>query len=121
MTPEGLWTVDFAGSQQETANVVVSERINRGGILVLANGHVYGGGISYYFTGTYKAQDRTISVALTATRYNELMATPFENVPEVRLIFSGKVMDNSMSLEGHLEGYTSKRLVITAQRRHMLS
>jgi hypothetical protein len=121
MSPDGLWTVNFAGSQQQTANEVVSERINRGGILVLTDGHIYGGSISYYFVGTYKTQDRNISLAITAARYNDLAPGPFGNLPEARLIFSGKVLDNAMSLEGHLEGDTSKRLIITAQRRHTLN
>jgi hypothetical protein len=71
--------------------------------------------------GTYKVQDRNISLAITATRYNDLVPGPFGNLPEARLIFSGKVLDNSMSLEGHLEGDTGKRLIITAQRRHALN
>jgi hypothetical protein len=120
MSPDGLWTINFAGSQQKAANVVVSEQINRGGILVLTNGRVYGGAISYYFVGTYKAQGRGISLAVTATRYNELSPGPFGSLPEARLIFSGKVLDNSMSLEGHLEGDTGKSLIVTAERRQAL-
>jgi hypothetical protein len=65
--------------------------------------------------------NRDISLAITATRYNELVPGVFGNTAEARLIFSGKVLDNSMSLEGQLEDDTSKRLVITAQRRHVLS
>lgn len=121
MSPDGLWTIEFAGTQQEAGNVVVSEKINRGGTLVLSGGKVYGGAISFFFVGTYKMNDRDISLALTATRYNDLVPGVFGNATEARLIFSGKVMDNAMSLDGQLEGDTSKRLVITAQRRHTLT
>jgi hypothetical protein len=121
MTPDGLWTIEFAGAQEAAGNVVVSEKINRGGTLVFTKGKIYGGAISYYFVGTYQMQDRNISLAITATRYNELVPGVFGNDAEARLIFSGKVLDNSMSLEGQVEDDTSKRLVITAQRRQMLS
>lgn len=121
MSPDGLWTVEFAGSQQSTGNVVVSEKINRGGTLVLSDGKVYGGAISFYFVGTYRMKDRDISLAITATRYNDLVPGIFGNAGEARLIFSGKVMDNSMSLEGQVEDNTAQRLIITAQRRQKLS
>ena len=116
-SPDGLWTIEFAGAQQSSG----SEKINRGGTLVLSNGHIYGGAISYYFVGTYKMKEREISMAITATRYNDLVPGVFGNAPETRLIFSGKVVDNSMSLDGQVEDDTSKRLMITAQRRHALS
>jgi hypothetical protein len=121
MSPDGLWTIEFAGAQQEAGNVVVSERINRGATLVLTGGRVYGGGISYYFVGTYRMQDRGISMAITAKRYNTLVPEIFGDVDEARLMFSGKVLDNSMSLDGSVEGDMSKRLVITAQRRETFS
>lgn len=121
MSPDGLWTVEFAGSQQSAGNVVVSEKINRGGTLVLSGGKVYGGAISFYFVGTYKMRDRDISLAITATRYNDLVPGVFGETDEARLIFSGKVVDNSMSLEGQVEDDTSQRLIVTAQRRQTLS
>jgi len=120
MSPDGLWTIEFAGTQQAAGNVVVSEKINRGGNLVLSNGRVYGGAISFYFVGTYTMKDRDISMAVTATRYNDLVPGVFGNAPEARLIFSGKVLDNSMSLDGQIEDDTSRRMVVTAQRRHVL-
>ena len=117
MKADGLWAVLLADTEEFYENMQVAEQINRGGTLVLINGKVYGGGISYYFVGTYEASDSTISMTISAQRYNDLVPGPFGVADEARLIFSGTIDENFMKLHGHLEDDKDKMIFINAQRQ----
>ena len=117
MAAEGLWTVQFSMSEEDHGGMQVSEEINRGGILVLTGNRVYGGGISYYFVGTYEENGTGISITLNATKYNDIVVGPFGSVDEVRIIFTGNIDGDAMKLNGHLEDEPTKTFVIEAGRR----
>ncbi len=117
MSAEGLWTIQFAQAEEDHGGIQVSEEIHRGGILVLTNNRIYGGGISYYFVGTYEESDAGITLTINATRYNEIIAGIFGTVNEVRLIFTGRIDGDEMTLSGHLEDEPDKRMMIKAERR----
>ena len=117
MAAEGLWTIQFSMSEEDHGGMQVSEEINRGGILVLTGNRMYGGGISYYFVGTYEEKEIGISITLNATKYNDIVSGPFGAVDEVRIIFKGTVDGDAMKLHGHVEDEPSKTLVIEAERR----
>ena len=117
MSVEGLWTVQFAKSDEEHGGLQIEEEVNRGGIFVLTGNRLYGGGISFYFVGTYKTTDSGLEITINATRYNDIVDGPFGTVNEARLIFIGKVDGDSMILHGHLEDEPNKKLVIKAERK----
>ena len=117
MTVEGLWTVQFSKSEEDHGGIKVEEQMARGGIFVLTGNRMYGGGLSYYFMGTYKVTDANIEITVNATKYNDIVPGPFGPVNEVRLIFNGRVNDQSMVLHGHVEDDPNKKLVIKAQQR----
>lgn len=117
MKVDGLWTVLMSDTEEFYENMQVSEQINRGGTLVLIDGKVYGGGISYYFIGTYESGDSTISMTLQAEKYNDLVPGIFGIADEARLIFSGTIDENYMKLHGHLEDYVDKVIFIEAKRQ----
>jgi hypothetical protein len=120
MKLDGLWTVVFAKSEEDRANVVVAEEINRGGVLVLSGGRVYGGGISYFFVGDYNEQDGRIEMSITAKRYNDLVPGPFGGGTEARIEFRGNVSVDAMKLHGNVEGDPDARLLIVAERQHSI-
>ena len=117
MKADGLWAVLLSETEEFYENIQVGEQINRGGTLVLINGKVYGGGISYYFVGTYESGDATISMTLQAQKYNDLVPGIFGVADEARLIFSGTIDENYMKLHGHLEDDKDKMIFIKAQRQ----
>ena len=117
MKADGLWTVLVSDSEEFHENMQVGEQINRGGTLVLINGKVYGGGISYYFVGTYETGESTISMTLQAEKYNDLVPGVFGIADEARLILSGTIDENYMELHGHLEDETNKMIFIGAKRQ----
>ena len=117
MAAEGLWTVQFSETEEFYDNLQVGEQINRGGIIVLTNSKVFGGGISYYFTGSYESGGSTISIKLTATRYNEIVSGMFENDTGGRISLSGTINDNKMKLHGYLENDKNKMIYIEAHKR----
>ena len=117
MKADGLWTVLVSDSEEFYENMQVSEQINRGGTLVLINGKVYGGGISYYFVGTYESGDSTISMTLQAEKYNDLVPSVFGIADEARFVLLGAFDDNCMKLHGHLEDDKDKMIFIEAQRQ----
>jgi hypothetical protein len=117
MAAEGLWTVQFSKSEENHGGLQVSEEINRGGILVFTGNRIFGGGISFYFVGTYEEIDAGISITLNATKYNDLVVGPFGAVDEVRIIFKGTVDGDAMKLHGHVEDEPGKTLVVEAERR----
>lgn len=117
MKTEGLWTVQFAQSEEEHADMQVEEQLNRGGIFVLSGNRMLGGGLSYYFVGTYKVDGSKIEMTVNATKYNDIVPGPFGPVNEARLIFRGTIEDNTMTLHGHVEDKPGNKLVIKAQYR----
>src|SRR3972149_6686919 len=117
MSVEGLWTVQFSKGEGEHGGILVEEKMGGGGIIVLTGNRMYGGGLSYYFVGTYKMTDANIELTIYATRYNDIVPGPFGPVAEVRLIFHGHVDGQSMILHGHVEGEPNKKLVVKAQQR----
>ncbi len=121
MKPDGLWTVLIFDTEEFYENMQVGEQINRGGTLVLIDGKVYGGGISYYFVGTYESGDSTISMTLQAEKYNDLVPGIFGIADEARLIFSGTIDENYMKLHGHLEDYVDKVIFIEAKRQAVIT
>jgi len=117
MSAEGLWTVQFSKSEEEHGGLQVEEQINRGGIFILTGNSLYGGGLSFYFVGTYKTAGTGVEITLNATKYNDIVPGPFGAVTEARLIFKGEISGNSMTLRGHVEDEPNKKLVIKAERK----
>ena len=117
MAVEGLWTVQFLKSEEDHGGIKVEEQMARGGIFVLTGTRMYGGGLSYYFIGTYKMTDANIEITVNATKYNDIVPGPFGAVDKARLIFKGHVNGQSMVLQGHVAGDPNKKLVIKAQQR----
>ena len=117
MSAEGLWTIQFAQAEEDHGGIQVSEEVNRGGVLVLTNSRIYGGGISFYFVGTYEESDAGVSMTINATRYNDIIAGVFGTATEARLIFNGRIDGDEMTLSGHLEDETSKKMIIKAERK----
>jgi len=76
-----------------------------------------GGGLSYYFVGTYKESGTNIEFTLNASKYNDIVAGPFGPVNEVRLIFKGVIDGNTMTLHGHVEDKPNNKLVIKAEHK----
>ena len=117
MSAEGLWTIQFAQSEEDYGGIKVSEEIHRGGVLVLAGNKIYGGGISFYFVGTYEESDAGISLTINATRYNDIISISFGSSNEARLIFNGRIDEDEMTLNGYLEDEPDKKMIIRAERR----
>ena len=117
MSVEGLWTVQFAKSEEKYGGLQVEEQMDRGGVFVLTGNQLLGGGLSYYFIGTYRVTGSNIEGIINATRYNDIVSGPFGPVKEVRLIFKGIIAGNSMTLNGHVEDKPNSRLVIKAEHR----
>ena len=117
MSAEGLWTIQFAQAEEDHGGIQVSEDVNRGGVLVLANNRIYGGGVSFYFVGTFEENDAGISLTINATRYNDIVAGAFGTATEARLIFNGRVDGDEMTLNGNLEDEANKKMIIRAERK----
>ena len=117
MSAEGLWTIQFAQTEEDLGNVQVSEEINRGGNLVLIKNKLYGAGISYYFVGTYEETDAGISLTINCTRYNEIIPSQFGPNKEARLVFTGKIDEDTMTLNGHIEDQANIKLFIKAVKK----
>ncbi len=117
MSVAGLWTIQFAQAEEDHGGIQVSEEVNRGGTLVLTSNRIYGGGISYYFVGTYEESDAGISLTINATRYNDIIATSFGSSNEARLIFNERIDEDEMTLNGDLEDELDKKMIIRAERR----
>ena len=121
MNAEGLWTIQFAQAEEDHGGIQVSEEVNRGGTLVLTSNRIYGGGISYYFIGTYEESDAGISLTINATRYNDIVAGVFGPMDEARLIFNGTIEGDTMTLHGNMEDEPNKRMIIKANRRAVIT
>jgi hypothetical protein len=117
MSVEGLWTIQFSETEEFYENLQVSEEINRGGTLVFTKNKVFGGGISYYFTGSYESGNSTISMIITATRYNDLVPGSFGDPNEAVISLSGTISDDKMKLHGFLEIDKNKMIFIEAHKR----
>lgn len=117
MSVEGLWTIQFAKSEEEYGGLQVEEQLDRGGIFVLSGNRLLGGGLSFYFVGTYSASGSNIEITLNATRYNDLVSGQFGVLDEARLLFKGTINGNSMTLQGHVEDKPDSKMIIKAEHR----
>jgi hypothetical protein len=117
MKVDGLWTVLFTETAEIIENMPVAEQINRGGNLVLINGKAYGGGISYYYAGSYESDDSTINMTIQAKKYNDLVPGIFSMPDEAMFNLFGTIDENHMKLHGHMENDKAKLLFIKAQRQ----
>jgi hypothetical protein len=117
MVESGLWTIQFSETEEFYDNLQVGEVINRGGTLVLSDGKVFGGGISYYFTGSYEPGNATITMSLTASRYNDLAPGIFGDDTAGQFSLTGTINDDKMKLHGFLESDKNKMLFIEAKKR----
>ena len=117
MAAEGLWTVQFAKSEEDYNGLQVEEQLDRGGVFVLSGNRLLGGGLSFYFVGTYSTSGLNIEITLNATRYNDLVIGQFGALNEARLLFKGTIDGNSMTLQGHVEDKPDNKLFIKAEHR----
>ena len=117
MAVEGLWTIQLSETEEFYENVQVGEEIYNGGTLMFTDNKVFGGGISYFFTGSYESGNSTISMTITAKRYNDIAPGAFGSPNEVDLSFSGTISDNEMKLHGSLDSDKNKMIYIGAQKR----
>jgi hypothetical protein len=117
MSVEGLWTIQFSETEEFYDNIQVGEELNLGGVFVLTNNKVFGGGISFYYTGTYEATKATISLKIKSKRYNDLVPGAFGQTNEAAFTFSGTVNDDKMKLHGFLDDDKNKMAFIHASKR----
>ncbi len=117
MVADGLWTILFAAASEEHAGTAVSEEVNRGGTFVITRGRLYGGGISFYFTGDCTEDGDGVRLKIRAVRYNDLVASSFGHDNQTDLMFTGHVTGDSMSLDGHVAQDPRLKLKIHAHRR----
>ena len=121
MSAEGLWTVQFSKSESEHGGIQVEEQLNRGGVFVLYNNRLLGGGLSFYLVGTYKEAGPELEITINATRYNDIVPGIFGPLKEGRVIFKGVIDGNSMTLEGKVEDSPDNKLFIKAEKKAELN
>ena len=114
MSIDGLWTIQLSETEEFYDQMQVGQQINRGGNLVLTNGQVLGGGMSYYYTGHYTSSGNTVSLQVTCTRYNDLTDGVFGDYDEATFSLSGTIDDEKMTLHGFLEEDKNKMIFIKA-------
>ena len=117
MSVEGLWTIQFAKSEEDYSGLQVEEQLDRGGTFVLSGNRLLGGGLSFYFVGTYNTSGSDIEITINATRYNDLVTGQFGALNEARMLFEGTIDGNSMTLQGHVEDKPDNKLFIKAEHR----
>ncbi|MGH8120678.1 MAG: hypothetical protein ACRESK_08700 [Gammaproteobacteria bacterium] len=117
MSIEGLWTIEFSKSEEEVGGFKIEEQMNRGGIIVLFDKKLLGGGLSYYFVGSYKVSGSDIDISLDAIKYNDIVSGPFGTTNKASVFFKGTITGNSMTLRGHVEDNPNNRLLIRAEHR----
>ena len=90
---EGLWSVEY----------VAADGWEHGGILVLANGRLAGGGEQYFCVGRYHATKHTFSGEATFTHYHGPTQNAFgTSAPFFRLSLKGRIVaDNLIQGEAH--------------------
>ncbi len=117
MSAEGLWTIQLSETEEFYEQMQVGEQVNRGGNLVLINGQVLGGGISYFYTGIYVEEGDSISMKVKCKRYNDLTAGVFGDYDEASFSLSGTIADEKMKLHGFLEEDKNKMVYIEAEKK----
>ena len=117
MEIDGLWTVQFTSLRERHGGLPVEEEVARGGVFVITDGRVLGGGISYYFVGTACADGATIELQLHATRYNDFVTGLFDAGAQVQISAHGELRDDRMVLDAFVPGLANASIHIEATRR----
>lgn len=117
MSIDGLWTVQFTSVRERWAGLTVEEAIARSAVLVIEQGQVVGGGISYYFVGTGTVDGSKVEIDLRAVRYNDYVDGFFDAGAQVQMRARGTVRGDSMRLEAFMPGLANASIQLTATRR----
>lgn len=117
MDIDGLWTVQFTSLREQYAGLTVEEEVYRGGVLVILNGHVLGGGISYYFVGESTLHGTIVEIDLRAIRYNDYVVGFFDAGAQVHMHARGTLQGDTMVLEAFMPGLANASIQIKATRR----
>lgn len=117
MDIDGLWTVMFTATREQHAGLTVEEEVQRSGILVIVNGRILGGGISYYFSGGGTVDGEIVELDLRAIRFNDLVPGFFGTGVQVHIKARGTLRGETMQLEAFVPGHANASIQLTAQRR----
>jgi hypothetical protein len=86
MTVDGFWIVRFTG-----ANIYGS------GVVVLANGKLFGGESGFYYIGTYEADGKVLKARVMIRNFDPAVQSGFGIVGDYEMDISVVLQDNEMT------------------------
>lgn len=107
MPVQALWTAVFADSA-DTAHF--------SGVIVLRDGHVYGGDNNYHYQGHYRAAGGRIHLTLSASHFHGGRNHIGGDRDAFTLEVSGEVDEKAMHLEGYVEEAPDSRVTLHMHR-----
>jgi|ERR1039458_979979 hypothetical protein len=86
MTVDGFWIVRFTGAE-----------ICGSGVVVLANGKLFGGESGFYYVGTYEADGRMLKARAMIRNFDPAVQSGFGIVGDYGMDISAVLQDNEMT------------------------
>ena len=107
---EAIWTLEF----------VKGDKYHGAGVLIFANGRVYGGDANFYYIGRYAVNGGRVCIRTTVNSYNEDRTGDlvFGGRELFDIELAGQVADAQMVLAGAIVGEPSSTVTAIAKRRH---
>lgn len=87
------------------------------GLVVVDNGKIHGGDLTYLYRGTYQADGQSVNAKIHVSHYRGQLNSILGAISNFDLILSGKASDSGFTLSGQVEGYPQLAISIAAQRQ----
>ncbi|GBD98206.1 hypothetical protein BMS3Abin07_00214 [bacterium BMS3Abin07] len=104
---DGLWIIEFESVIQSYGK----------GVVVLNNGRLLGGDDSYYYSGTYRAEDNKFEGTATIIKHNPHGISVFGNIGHFELTFTGEIDEYRFSAVGHIINNPEARITMTGIKK----
>jgi hypothetical protein len=103
---EGFWLVHAEGPGGTS-----------GGVVVFANGKIFGGDSGFYYVGTYQHQDGTVKARVAVHNFDPAIVNILSVAKDYELDVSATVKDNSMSGTAVVPGVANQSIALKLTKK----
>ena len=87
------------------------------GVVVLMNGHIFGGDSGYIYIGTYSEDGNRLSASVQVQQFVPGFANVFGGFGSLRIVLNGTRNGDAIEGSGSIEGNPSVRMTFSMLRR----
>lgn len=108
---KSLWSIKFVANEQDFGS----------GIVILNSSEIIGGNHGHYYLGQYALSNNTFQAMVTVTNHNPNIPSVFGSVTSFQMSLTGEIDGDRINLSGHIDGYSTMRIIATMRKLENLA